>query len=160
MTRGRSSSTAAPRLLLAAFAAVASGCTSVVRYTDELVDERYGRTLFTRFPATLGATAGFVIGVPVDVVAIPASWAFYRSQPKETRDPLSVFLFPSFVLWKVGALIGSPFDLVEWAAVRGWRPPPAISQQERDVIERTWDSRDHYSEYPVTPIYPRPVDQR
>ena len=64
------------------------------------------------------------------------------------------------MLWKVGALIGSPFDLVEWAAVRGWRPPPAISQQERDVIERTWDSRDHYSEYPVTPIYPRPVDQR
>ena len=89
-----------PVLALVAAVASLTGCTQVVRYTDELVDPRYGRTLFTRLPATVGATAGFAIGVPLDIVAIPAAWVVYRSQPRETRDPVSVFLFPSFVLYR------------------------------------------------------------
>jgi hypothetical protein len=133
------------------------GCTQVVRYTDELVDARHGRTWFTRLPATVGGTVGFVAGVPVDLVALPFTWVFYTTQPRETRDPLSVFLFPSFVLWKAGALLGAPFDLVEWGAYRAWRREPAITQEEREAIERAWDAQ-QYSEYPVTPIYPHVDD--
>lgn len=132
-----------------------AGCTPVVRYTDELVDERFGRTWFTRLPATVGGTAGFVVGLPVDLIVLPATFVVYRTQPAETRDPLSVFLFPSFVLWKVGTLFGAPFDLVEWAAYRAWVAPKPLTQQEREAIEREWDAREYYSEYPATPIHPR-----
>ena len=131
---------------------ICGGCTSLVRYTNDLVDKDSGRTWFTRAPAGVGGTLGFVIGIPVDVVASPVSWAVYRSQPKETRDVMSVFLFPSFVLWKVGTLVGSPFDLVEWAAWRSWNKK-AITPEEREAIERAWDERE-YSEYPVQAIYP------
>ncbi|MBL8734506.1 MAG: hypothetical protein JNN13_19170 [Planctomycetes bacterium] len=133
------------------------GCASVVRYSDALVGVRDGRTWFTRFPATLGATVGFVLAVPVDIAAWPATFVFYHSQPKESRDPLSIFLFPSFVLWKVGALVGAPFDAAEWLAWRSWQEPPAVTDQEREAIERAWDARE-YSEYPVTPVYPKPPE--
>jgi hypothetical protein len=146
------------RLVLAASAAAlaaATSCAPIVRYTSELVEERHGRTWFTRLPAAIGGTAGFAIGVPVDVVAFPVTFVVYRSQPKETRDPLSVFLFPSFVLWKVGTLIGAPFDAVEWLAWRSWQPAAVVTNEQREVIERAWDARE-YSEYPVEPIYPPP----
>ena len=125
----------------------------MVRYTNELVDGEHGRTLFTRLPTALGGTVGFTVGVPADIVALPLTWVVYRTQPKETRDPLSIFLFPSFVLWKVGALIGTPFDVVEWGLWRWWQPTPAVTQEEREAIERQWDARE-FTEYPVTPIYP------
>ena len=141
---------AAGCLLLAA-----TGCAPVVRYTNELVDGQHGRTWFTRLPATIGGAVGFTVGVPVDVVALPLTWVVYRTQPKETRDPLSVFLFPSFVLWKVGALLGTPFDAVEWGLVRAWRARPELAEEEREAIERQWDARE-FSEYPVTPIHPVP----
>ena len=145
-----------PVLALVAAVASLTGCTQVVRYTDELVDPRYGRTLFTRLPATVGATAGFAIGVPLDIVAIPAAWVVYRSQPRETRDPVSVFLFPSFVLWKVGAMFGGPFDLVEWGTWRWWQARTPMSDEEVESIERIWDTRLYFTEYPVTPVYPLP----
>ena len=129
------------------------GCSQVVQYTDELVDARYGRTWFTRLPATIGATAGFAVGVPIDIVVLPLTTVVYVTQAPETRDPLSVFLFPSFVLWKAGALLGAPFDLVEWGLWRSWQPAVPITQDERDAIERAWDSHE-YTEYPVTPFYP------
>ncbi|MEO6594154.1 MAG: hypothetical protein ABIP94_05325, partial [Planctomycetota bacterium] len=127
--------------------ASSSGCTQVVRYTDELVDARFGRTWVTRLPATVGATTGFAVGLPIDIVSIPVTLIAYRSQQKETRDPLSVFLFPSWVLWKAGALLGAPFDLVEWGLWRSWQPAVPITQEEREAIERAWDARE-YSEYP------------
>jgi hypothetical protein len=128
-------------------------CSPVVTYTNQLVEPSYGRTWFTRLPATIGATAGFGVGIPVDVVALPLAWLVYAAQPQETRDPLSVFLFPSWVLWKTGALIGAPFDAVEWAAWRSWQPTVPITQEEREAIERQWDALE-YSEYPVTPLFP------
>jgi hypothetical protein len=127
-----------------------------VQYTDELVDGQHGRTWFTRLPATIGATTGFAAGIPIDIAASPLAWVWYRSQPRETRDPISVFLFPSFVLWKAGALVGAPFDLVEWGVWRSWQPAVPITQEEREAIERSWDARE-YTEYPVTPIYPPPA---
>lgn len=128
-------------------------CAQVVHYTDQITDARYGRAWFTRLPATVGGTVGFVLGVPVDILAIPVSTVVYRSQARETRDPLSVFLFPSFVLWKACALFGAPFDLVEWVAWRSWQPARTASQEEREAIERVWDKAG-WSEYPVQPIYP------
>ncbi len=140
--------------LLLALATLGGGCTSVVRYTNELVSSDHGRTYFTRGPSALGGTAGFVLGIPVDVAALPVSFAVYRSQPRETRDVLSVFLFPSFVLWQSGLLLGAPFDVLEWAAWRAWRPARALTPQEREAAERGWDAEE-FSVYPVTPIYPR-----
>lgn len=150
---------ARPWLAIGAAAVVAlgfAGCTPLVRYTDQLVDARSERTWFTRFPATLGGTIGFVVGVPVDVAAFVPAWFVYRSQPRETRDPLSVFLFPSFVLWKVGVLVGAPFDLVEWGTYRAFLPKRPETQVEREAIELEWDSRGNFPEYPVTPIHPVP----
>jgi hypothetical protein len=135
---------------------LATGCTQVVRYSESLVSDP-DRTLLTRLPATVGGTAGFVIGIPIDIAAVVPLWLFYRSQPQETRDPLSVFLFPSFVLWKMGALLGAPFDVVEWATWRGWQPAKPLTQEEREAIERDWDSRLSFPEFPVTPIYPAPA---
>ena len=129
-------------------------CTSVVRYTNELVSDEHGRTYFTRVPSAFGGTLGFTAGIPIDVAVLPATFVFYRTQPKETRDPLSVFLFPSFVLWKAGALLGAPFDAVEWAAWRSWQPAPPVTPDRREAIERRWDAQE-FSVYPVTPIYPR-----
>lgn len=128
-------------------------CSPLVRYTNDLVDSRSGRTWFTRAPAGIGGTFGFTLGIPIDIVAMPVLWGVYRFQPKEERDVMSVFLFPSFVLWKVGTLVGMPFDFVEWATWRSWHET-VLTQDERETIERLWDSRG-YSEYPVTPIYPR-----
>ena len=131
-----------------------ASCTPIVRYTGELVDDSHGSTWFTRLPSTLGGTLGFAAGVPIDLVSLPVTFVVYRTQPKETRDPLSVFLFPSFVLWKVGTLIGAPFDMVEWMAYRSWQNPAPMTPEERDAIEREWDARE-FSQYPVNPIYPR-----
>lgn len=138
----------APLLVL-----VVSACAPIVRYTSELVDDRHGRTWFTRLPSTIGGATGFVIGVPIDVVSLPATFVVYRTQAKETRDPLSVFLFPSFVLWKVGTLFGAPFDAVEWATYRSWQDAAPVTPEEREAIERKWDELE-FTEYPVVPIYP------
>ena len=141
--------------LLPCVALLAMGsCAPVVRYTSELVDDRHGRTWFTRLPSTVGGTLGFAFGVPIDIVSLPVTLVVYRSQPKEARDPLSVFLFPSFVLWKVGTLVGAPFDAVEWAAYRSWQDPAPVTPEEREAIERKWDALE-FTEYPVTPLYPR-----
>ncbi len=134
----------------------AASCSPVVTYTNELVDARFGRTWFTRLPATVGATTGFAVGIPLDVVALPLSYLVYNAQSRETRDALSIFLFPSFVLWKAGALLGTPFDVVELAAWRSWQPDRPRTQEEWDAIERSWDARE-YTEYPVDPLYPRPT---
>jgi hypothetical protein len=137
-------------LVVAALAA--SSCAPVVRYTDALVDAEQGRSLGTRLPATVGGTIGFAAGIPVDVAAFVPLWIYYRSLPRETRDPLSVFLFPSFVLWKVGVLVGAPFDAIEWAVWRSWHDAPGMTPQQREEIEREWDERGAYPVYPVTPV--------
>lgn len=135
--------------------AALGGCTSVVRYTDELADPRTGRTAFVRLPATLGGVIGFVVGVPVDLVALPATYGFYLTQPKEERDPLSIFLFPSFVLWHAGTLIAVPFDVLEFACYRAWQPPDALSREERERRELQLDETE-LPDYPVETIYPKP----
>ncbi|MCA8976807.1 MAG: hypothetical protein KDC98_18945 [Planctomycetes bacterium] len=141
------------RLGAAVVAAMLSGgCTPFVRYTNDLVDSKAGRSWLVRAPAGIGGTLGFVVGVPVDLAAMPLSWVVYRAQPKETRDVISVFLFPSFVLWKVGALVGVPFDLLEFGLWRWWNRQE-YTLEEREAIERIWDERE-YSDYPVTAIYP------
>lgn len=130
------------------------GCTELVRYTDELVDARTGRTLVTRTPATFGGIVGFVVGLPVCVVVLPVTWAVYQSQSEAARDPISTYLFPSFVLWRVGSLLGMPFDAVEWVVWRGWQPESAMTPEERERREREIDAQE-WTSYPVEPIYGR-----
>jgi hypothetical protein len=73
-----------------------------------------------------------------------------------TRDPLSIFLFPSFVLWHVGTLLGAPIDLVEWGVWRAWQGDEALTPEERERREAELDDFP-FSVCPVTPIYPRPA---
>lgn len=140
-------------LLLAAL--LSASCTQVVRYTDELTDPAMGRSLFVRTPATFGGVVGFVAGIPIDLLALPATWVFYRSQPKETRDPLSIFLFPSFVLWRACVLVAAPFDAVEFVAWRAWQGDEALSPEELERRERLLDEEEMKG-MPVQPIYGDP----
>ena len=132
-----------------------SGCTPIVRYTDELVNDGTGRTFVTRAPATLGGVVGFLVGVPVDIAALPATYAVYTSQEESTRDPLSIFLFPSFVLWRVGSLLGAPIDAVEWGVWRWWQQDDALTPETREHQEAERDSLDEWPYYPVETLYPR-----
>jgi hypothetical protein len=143
------------RYLACILAAGIGGCTQVVTYTDELIDPRTGRGLFTRTPANFGAVTGFVVGVPISIVALPVTWPVYQMQ-SEPRDALSTFLFPSFVLLHVGTLVGAPFDLLEWTFWRSWQPEETLTPEEVERRETELDAR-QWSEYPVTPIYPKPA---
>jgi hypothetical protein len=138
-----------------ALLALCAGC-ALVRYTDALVDPRSGRTLATRMPAMFGGAVGFIVGVPVDVLALPVTYGVYATQDEATRDPLSIFLFPSFVLWHVGTLLGAPIDFVEWGAWRVWQGDEALTPEERERREAELDEFP-FSVCPVTPIYPRPA---
>lgn len=129
------------------------GCAPIVRYTDELVSARAGRSVFTRMPATFGAVVGFVAGVPIDIAALPASYVIYSAQDEAARDPLSIFLFPSVVLWRVGALIGAPIDVLEWLVFRQWQQEDALTPEAREERERELDA-DGWPNYPVEVLYP------
>jgi hypothetical protein len=134
-------------------AAVLSSCAGVVRYTDALVEPSHGRTWFTRVPAAVGGTLGFTLGVPLDLLGVPLSAVVYANQPTSTRDPLSVFLFPSWALWKVGLLLGTPFDGLEWLCYRAYRGEPALGSEEREAIERAYDEAG-WARYPVQALHP------
>jgi hypothetical protein len=133
-----------------------ASCAQLVAYPDALVDARTGRSLFTRVPATVGGVIGFTVGVPVDLVALPVTTAVHLAQDPLQRDVLSTFLFPSFVLWHIGTLIGAPIDLVEWGAFRAFRSPESLTAAEMEHCELELDQTD-FSLFPVTPVYPRPT---
>lgn len=140
-------------LLVLACGVLGVSCAGVVRYTDQLGDARYGRSWFTRLPAVAGGATGFTVGLPIDVLALPVTGMVYASQPPAERDPTSVFLYPSIVLYKAGTLLGAPFDAIEWAVWRRWQPPRSLTPEELDAIERHWDQQ-AWPEYPVRAIYP------
>lgn len=139
-----------------AAAAVFGGCASAVRYSDDLVSAKSGRTPFTRAPATIGGIVGFLVGIPLDVVAFPGTYLVYKSQPAATRDPLSTFLFPSFVLWRVGTLFAAPVDAIEWGVWRWWQPEESLTPEEQERIEAELDAlHQQWTDYPVEWVYPR-----
>jgi len=138
---------------LALVAALPLGCAPIVRYTDELTSVRSGRTVFVRAPATLGGVVGFVAGVPLDIVVVPAPYVVYVSQDEVTRDPLSIFLFPSVVLSRACTLIGAPIDLIEYGLWRWWQPEEALTPEARERLEAELDEGG-WPKYPVTPLYP------
>lgn len=134
-----------------------TGCAHLVEYAQDLTDRRTGRTLFVRTPATVGGFVGFAVGLPLSVVGLPVTYTVYRQQDRLNpgqSDALSTLLWPSFVLWRAGNLVATPFDAVEWAAYRSWRDPPALTRGEREDLEIEIDSQSLPS-YPVEPIYPR-----
>lgn len=135
-----------------------SSCAQLVEYAQDLTDRRTGRTLFVRTPATVGGFVGFAVGLPLSVAALPITYTVYRQQSGSDpgqADALSTLLLPSFVLWRGGNLLATPFDVVEWAAYRSWRDPPALTRSEREDLEVEIDAQGLPS-YPVQPIYPRP----
>lgn len=132
------------------------GCRQVLQYADELSDPRTGRTWAVRVPASVGGVLGFAVGLPVDVLALPATGTFYLVEDARTDGQaslLTALLFPSFVLWKAGALIATPFDAIEFLTWRAWLPEPSLNERERERIEERWD-REALPRYPVEPVFP------
>lgn len=133
-----------------------TACSELVDYAEQLTDRHSGRTLFVRTPATVGGFIGFGIGLPLCAVGLPITYPIYRHQSSTNpgrADALSTLLWPSFVLWRAGNLLATPFDAIEWAAYRAWRDPPALTRGEREELETEID-RQSLPSYPVTPIHP------
>ena len=112
-----------------------ASCSSLVGYSDELVDDSTGRSPFVTKPASFGGIVGFIVGIPLDIVSLPATYLVYVSQKEEDEeglDSLSTLLFPSFFLWRGGViLIGAPFDLIEFLFYRVWIKPRAKGEPDR-----------------------------
>jgi hypothetical protein len=142
------------RRAIFALALLGAGCGQLVQYSDELVEPRTGRSAFVVVPATAGGVVGFVVGVPVDIVALPITYPIYLIQkhtsPSEA-DLTSTVLFPTFAFGRAGTiLIGLPFDAIEFALWRGWQPPESLNREQRERIEYTFDERT----LPVHPVQP------
>ncbi len=140
----------------------AGSCASVVQYTDELRDERTGRSVVVRSTAAAGGAVGLVAGLPVSLAAVPVTYVVYLTEKARSplrADPLSILLFPSFVLWRAGSLLAAPFDLVEWALFRAGADDLTPTAEEQERIELEHDERVLQS-YPVEPIYPTERDRR
>ena len=108
---------------LALLSVVPAGCEAVV-YADDLVSEE-SRSGFVTTPAAVASMIGFVVGIPVDLLAAPISYPVYlarKARYPDTADPVSILLFPSFVLSRAGAIVvGGPLDVLEFAFYRAWR---------------------------------------
>lgn len=130
-------------------------CSSIVKYTDEVTDQASGRSIFTVAPANFFGLCGFIVGIPLDVVALPVSYPILQSTPPEDQDPLSTLLFPSFVLWRCGVLVAAPIDGLEYLIVRSWQGTPTTGNEEQELIELELDAQE-LPDYPVEVIYPRP----
>lgn len=122
-------------------------CSTLIEYSDALVDNSTGRSNFVTKPASFVGVLGFVAGIPFDVVGLPVSYVVYQSQKsgeEEGVDPLSTLLFPSFVLWRAGVLIiGAPLDLLEYAFYRAWtRDPSDADEGKRRDLERELDEQE------------------
>jgi hypothetical protein len=143
-------------VLVLALPCVLGSCADLVGYAEDLTDRRTGRTVFVRSPAAVGGFVGFGLGLPLSAVALPVTYQIHRAQRRRnpgTADALSTLLWPSFVLWRAGNLLATPFDIVEWAAYRAWRDPPALTRPEREELEAEIDAQ-LLPSYPVTPVYP------
>jgi hypothetical protein len=140
----------------ACLALLTAGCAQLVEYSDELIEPKTGRTPLVIWPATAGQMLGFVLGVPVDLVAFPVTWSVHQVQ-KANNQPnaelVSTVLFPSFALGRGGAILfGAPFDAVEFAVYRAWLPPEAMDRELRENLEVEIDDRT-MPRYPVIPIF-------
>ncbi|MBK8976069.1 MAG: hypothetical protein IPM29_09090 [Planctomycetes bacterium] len=154
-------SRAAPAIAVLALVALSAtpGCAGLVRYSDDISRSGAGRSRLVTTPATIGGVTGFLVGVPMSVAALPVTWLVNRIEKERAplrADPLSVYLFPSFLMWRAGAIaIGAPFDLLEFAAWRAWAGPIPPTEREQEEHELELD-RDLLPAYPVRPIYPSP----
>jgi len=119
---------------------VLGSCGALVEYSDQLIDERSGRSPVVTKTASLGGIVGFVVGVPLDILGLPITYVVYTSQKDEEEegvDPLSTILFPSFVLWRTGVLaLGTPFDILEFTFYRAWARPAASRDTDPEVDDQ------------------------
>lgn len=129
----------------------------VVRYTDELTNENTGRTPFVRYPAQGFGFVGFIGGIPFDLIALPATYTFYEMNkslpPGQATDSVTIFLFPSFVLWRSAILLAAPLDALEFAVYRAFLPPKTMNPFEQEDLENRLD-RETLPRHPVEPLYP------
>ena len=133
----------------------------VVRYTDELTNPSTGRTALVRAPAEVFGFIGFVGGVPFDILALPATYTYYKLNqslpPGQATDAVTIFLLPSFVLWRSAVLFAAPLDALEFIGYRVWLPPTTLNYEEQEDLENRID-RETLPRHPVEPLYPKPHD--
>jgi len=153
---------AACSLLLLTALGVTTACDQlapVVRYTDELTSENTGRTALVRVPAEAFGFVGFIGGIPLDLVALPATYVFYEMNknlpPGQATDAVTIFLFPSFVLWRGAILMAAPLDALEFVAYRVFLPAKTLNPFEQEDLENRLD-RETLPRHPVEPLYPLP----
>ncbi|MEE9126943.1 MAG: hypothetical protein V3U11_07365 [Planctomycetota bacterium] len=131
----------------------------VVRYTDELTNPDTGRTALVRAPAEVFGFIGFVGGIPFDILALPATYTYYKLNqslpPGQATDAVTIFLFPSFVLWRSAVLFAAPLDALEFLAYRAYLPPATLNYEEQEDLENRLD-RETLPRHPVEPLYPKP----
>ena len=129
----------------------------IVRYTDELTNEHTGRTPFVRYPAQSFGFLGFIGGIPFDLIALPATYTFYEMNkslpPGQATDSVTIFLFPSFVMWRAAILLAAPLDAVEFAFYRAFLPAKTLNPFEQEDLENRLD-RETLPRHPVEPLYP------
>ena len=129
----------------------------IVRYTDELTNVATGRTPLVRAPAEAFGTIGFVGGLPFDIAALPLTYTFYEMNkslpPGQATDPVTIFLFPSFVLWRAALLLAAPLDALEFVCYRAYLPPKTLNREEQEDLEHRLD-RESLPRHPVEPLYP------
>lgn len=147
------------KLLLATSLFLLASCAQFVQYTDEIVDRRTGRDLIVTAPAAAGGFCGFLVGLPVDIVALPVTFLVYTIQKNQNElkaDPVSTLLFPSFVLWRTGTLVAIPMDMLHFVFIRAGQPDRTPTEEEQNEIEFDFDL-DTLPDYPVEAIYPPPA---
>ena len=114
-------------------------CGALVEYSDQLIDEKSGRSPVVTKTASLGGIVGFVVGVPLDILGLPITYVVYsvqKDEEEEGLDPLSTILFPSFVLWRTGVVaLGTPFDGLEFTFYRAWARPAASRDSDAESPE-------------------------
>ena len=76
-----------PALLLASLALGSSGCELVV-YSDNLVNDNRHSSFVTK-PASVMGVLGFVVGLPLDILAFPVTYAVYATQKARLGWPVA-----------------------------------------------------------------------
>ena len=142
-------------VIAAVSAALLSSCGAFIEYTDGLRNSEE-HTVVVRGTAKVGGAIGLLAGVPISVVALPASYTIYKVQESgdpEGTDYMSTVAFPAFALLEVCSLLATPFDVLEMALYRAWLPAATLTAEEQLQLEFGFDDQT-LPRYPVTRIYP------
>lgn len=110
-----------------------------VSNTIEALDDRcpppeFGRPAWVRVPAGVGAWIGGIVGGVASIVLLPVTYpiSLLADDGLGEYGSADFMFFPALGLASVGhALVGTPFDAVDWVFHRAWvdAPDPVTSYE-------------------------------